>query len=88
MAPARARSGEPSRRERRATIRDPLVLPAWGTPDRLPEHVCAVSTMGARRDGVDVQTRVVHVFRYQQGQQVERWLYPDDQVAWDSIFGR
>jgi ketosteroid isomerase-like protein len=38
--------------------------------------------------GVDVQTRVVHVFRYRQGQQVERWFYPDDQTAWDSIFGR
>ncbi len=36
------------------------------------QHVCAVSTMGARRDGVDVQSRVVHLFRYRQGQQVER----------------
>ena|SRR5689334_12515406 len=52
------------------------------------QHVCAVSTMGARRDGVDVQTRVVHVFRYRQGQQVERWFYPDDPTAWDNIFGR
>lgn len=52
------------------------------------QHVCAVSTMGARRKGVDVRTRVVHVFRYRQGQQVERWLYPDDHTAWDSIFGR
>ena len=52
------------------------------------QHVCAVSTMGARRDGVDVKTRVVHLFRYRHGQQVERWFYPDDQTAWDSIFGR
>jgi len=52
------------------------------------QHVCAVSTMGARRDRVDVQTRVVHVFRYRQGQQVERWFYPDDPTAWDNIFGR
>jgi len=52
------------------------------------QHVCAVSTMGARREGVDVQTRVVHLFRYRQGQQVERWFYPDDPTAWDSIFGR
>jgi len=49
-------------------------------------HVCAVSTMGARRDGVDVQTRVVSVFRYREGRQVERWLYPDEMVAWDEIF--
>jgi uncharacterized protein len=52
------------------------------------QHVCAVSTMGARREGVDVQTRVVHLFCYRQGQQVERWFYPDDQNAWDRIFGR
>ena len=49
-------------------------------------HVCAVSTMGARRDGVDVQTRVISVFRYRDGRQVERWLYPDDTVAWNAIF--
>ena len=28
------------------------------------EHTCAISTMGARRDDVDVKTRVVSVFRY------------------------
>jgi uncharacterized protein len=49
-------------------------------------HVCAISTMGARRDSVDVQTRVVSIFRYRDGQQVERWLYPDDAVAWNAIF--
>src|SRR5713101_5288563 len=49
-------------------------------------HVCAVSTMGARRDGVDVRTRVVSVFRYAQGQQLERWFYPDDPAVWDTIF--
>lgn len=49
-------------------------------------HVCAVSTMGARRDGVDVQTRVISVFRYRNGRQIERWLYPDDAVAWNAIF--
>ena len=52
------------------------------------QHVCAISTMGARRDGLDVQTRVVNIFRYLNGQQVERWFYPDDPTAWDSIFGR
>jgi uncharacterized protein len=51
------------------------------------QHVCAVSTMGARRDGVDVQTRVISVFRYHEGQQVERWLYPDDNAAWNAIVG-
>ena len=51
------------------------------------QHVCAISTMGARRDGGDVQTRVISVFRYHEGQQVERWLYPDDNAAWNAIFG-
>ncbi len=50
------------------------------------EHVCAISTMGARRDDVDVQTRVVSIFRYRDGQQLERWLYPDDTSAWNAIF--
>ena len=34
------------------------------------EHVCALSVMGARRDGIDTQTRVVIVFRYRDGRQV------------------
>lgn len=42
--------------------------------------------MGARREGVDTSTRVVSVFTYDAGQQTERWLYPDDLTAWDSIF--
>jgi ketosteroid isomerase-like protein len=50
------------------------------------EHVCALSVMGARRAGVDVQTRVVSIFEYRDGQQLERWLYPDDVDAWDTIF--
>jgi len=49
-------------------------------------HVCAISTMGARRDGVDVQTRVISIFRYRDGRQVERWFYPDDTAAWNAIF--
>src|SRR6266545_154708 len=48
--------------------------------------VCAVSTMGARRDDVDVQSRVISIFRYREGRQVERWLYPDDTAAWNAIF--
>ena len=50
------------------------------------EHVCALSIMGARRTGVEVHTRVVSVFNYRDGRQLERWFYPDDMIAWDSIF--
>ena len=50
------------------------------------EHVCAISTMGARRDDVDVQTRVVSIFRYRKGQQLERWIYADDTASWNAIF--
>lgn len=50
------------------------------------EHVCALSFMGARRDGVEVQTRVVSIFHYRDGQQLERWFYPEDLAAWDAIF--
>ncbi len=50
------------------------------------EHVCALTVMGARREGVDVQTRVVSVFHYRDGRQVERWFYPENPVAWDAIF--
>ena len=49
-------------------------------------HVCALSVMGARRPGVDVQTRVVSVFHYRHGRQLERWFYPEDPVAWERIF--
>ena len=50
------------------------------------DHVCALSMMGARRAGVDVETRVVSVFRYRDGQQLERWLYPADAASWNRIF--
>jgi len=50
------------------------------------EHVCALSFMGARRDGLEVETRVVSVFHYRDGRQTERWLYPEDAAAWDVIF--
>ncbi len=62
----------------------------WLTEDDVfgnDEHVCALSQMGARRDDLDVRTRVVSVFRYRDGQQLERWFYPDDADAWDRIFG-
>ncbi|MEO8229439.1 MAG: nuclear transport factor 2 family protein, partial [Chloroflexota bacterium] len=50
------------------------------------EHVCALSDMGARRVGVDIQTRVVSVFHYRNGRQAERWFYPEDAAIWDRIF--
>jgi ketosteroid isomerase-like protein len=50
------------------------------------EHVVALSEMGARRPGVDVQTRVTSVFHYRNGRQLERWFYPEDIAAWDAIF--
>jgi uncharacterized protein len=50
------------------------------------EHVCALSVMGAPRGGVVVQTRVVSIFHYRDGQQLERWFYPDDPAAWEQIF--
>ncbi len=49
-------------------------------------HVCAISTMGARRSSMEVETRVISIFRYREGRQVERWFYPDDTAAWNTIF--
>jgi hypothetical protein len=42
--------------------------------------------MGARRQNVDVQTRVVSIFHYRRGIQVERRFYPEDPLSWDAIF--
>lgn len=50
------------------------------------EHVCALSTMGARRAGVDAETRVVSIFHFRNGRQAERWFFPEDAAAWDRIF--
>jgi ketosteroid isomerase-like protein len=50
------------------------------------EHVCALSYMGARRPGLEVETRVTSVFHFRAGKQVERWMYPDDMEAWEAIF--
>src|SRR5262249_24879938 len=47
------------------------------------EHVCALSYMGARRQDVNVETRVVSVFHYRDGRQQERWFYPEDMATWD-----
>ena len=49
-------------------------------------HVCALSEMGARRLGADVSTRVISIFHYREGRQVERWIYPEDMAAWNAIF--
>jgi hypothetical protein len=50
------------------------------------EHVCALSDIGARRTGVDIQTRVVSVFHYRDGRQTERWFFPEDAAVWAHIF--
>jgi ketosteroid isomerase-like protein len=50
------------------------------------EHVCALSYIGARRPGVEFETRVTSVFHFRDGRQVERWFYPEDMAAWDAIF--
>jgi ketosteroid isomerase-like protein len=50
------------------------------------QHVCALSYMGARRAGVEVETRVVSIFHFRDGRQVERWFFPEDAEAWDRIF--
>jgi ketosteroid isomerase-like protein len=51
------------------------------------EHVCALSYMGARRPGVDVETQVVSIFHYRDGRQLERWFYPADLATWDVMLG-
>ena len=50
------------------------------------EHVCALSYMGARRPGADIETQVVSIFHFRDGRQVERWFYPHDLAVWDRIF--
>ena len=50
------------------------------------EHVCALSYIGARRPGLEIEIRVTSVFHFRDGQQVERWFYPEDMAGWDAIF--
>jgi len=52
------------------------------------EHVCALSAMGARRPGLEAETRVVSIFHFRDGRQLERWFFPEDATAWDRILGR
>ena len=56
--------------------------PAEGTRRRRRDG----SMKGARRDDVVVQTRVISIFRYRDGQQIERWIYPDDMTTWNRTF--
>jgi ketosteroid isomerase-like protein len=49
-------------------------------------HVCALSYMGARREGLEIETRVVSIFHFRNGRQLERWFFPEDAEAWDRIF--
>jgi hypothetical protein len=50
------------------------------------DHVCALSVMSVRQDGFEVSTRVVSVFHYKDGKQIERWFYPEDPTAWETVF--
>ena len=51
------------------------------------DHLCALSFIGARREGLEVETRVVSVFHFRHGRQTERWFYPENAVTWNRIFG-
>jgi ketosteroid isomerase-like protein len=50
------------------------------------EHVVALSNMGVRRPDLELMTRVVSVFHFREGRQVERWFYPEDMATWDQAF--
>ncbi len=50
------------------------------------EHVCALSHMGARREGLQIETRVVSIFHFRNGRQLERWFFPENAEAWERIF--
>jgi ketosteroid isomerase-like protein len=50
------------------------------------DHVCALSYMGVRRAGVEIETRVVSIFHFRGGRQTERWFFPEDADTWDRMF--
>ena len=50
------------------------------------QHVCALSYMGARRGGLQIETRVVSIFHFRDGRQIERWFFPEDADTWEKIF--
>jgi hypothetical protein len=49
------------------------------------QHVCALSWMGARREGLQIETRVVSIFHFRNGRQLERWFFPENAEAWEKI---
>ena len=51
------------------------------------EHVVALSTWSAVREGIPVSVDVVGVFHYRDGQQQERWNHPSDMAALDLLLG-
>ena len=51
------------------------------------EHVCALMVVGIRRPDLDVETRVVNVFHFREGRQMERWFFPESLARWDQILG-
>ena len=80
----------------RADIEPELaVLRAWRSPTLRSRPRPGVLRRGLRTQlGAVSQTcshlsasvADVSVFRYLNGQQVERWFYPDDPATWDTIF--
>jgi uncharacterized protein len=51
------------------------------------DHVVALSTMSAVRDGVRISVNVVSVMHFRDGRQKERWFHPSDPTAWDALLG-
>jgi ketosteroid isomerase-like protein len=49
------------------------------------DHVVALSTMSAVRDGQPVVVHVISVLHYRNGMQHERWIHPTDLDAWDRM---
>jgi ketosteroid isomerase-like protein len=51
------------------------------------EHVVALSTWSAVREGIPVSVGVVGVFHYRDGRQRERWNHPSDMATLDRLLG-
>ena len=51
------------------------------------ENVCALSVVGVRWADLEVETRVVSVFHFREGRQLERWFFPESLPHWDQILG-
>jgi hypothetical protein len=52
---------------------------------RTCQYVCALSYMGARREGLQIETRVVSIFHFQNGRQLNAGFPPENADAWDKI---